>query len=111
MTTIESQPETLPKTVTESEELIQSGNNLADAVEWLKMGYMIVLWSNGYGNCYHVKSLTPSKIIYIDVGKMPDLMLEGEWPYYFVTAANAELIDVRDYDLSNLKVHQFRLGY
>lgn len=111
-------PETMTSTCSEKsqdimeEKLELSGNNLADAVKWLKNGDIVVLHIGTKGFFYHVTSLKPKKIIYIDVESMPDLTLDGEWPYYFIENAEATRLNssqLKDYDLKSLKRYNFVL--
>lgn len=76
-------------------ELRWTGNALRDLVDLLKMGDCVVL-KVGIGlHPYARPSIVDSspgtyRIVVVDISADPDLALEGEWPYYFVSGAGAE---------------------
>ena len=64
-----------------------SHNNLADVINWLKMGDIVMLHSNlQNGQVYHKnckenkESFDNKRLIWVNVSSMPSLLLEGEWP-------------------------------
>lgn len=71
-----------------------TGNSLKDIVGWLATGDMVILHTGtGEKKIYHNNDLPYNRKIYVDVSSMPDLMDEGEWPFYIKQSNVTELSD------------------
>lgn len=76
----------------------QTGNSLRDIIDWIKQGDFIILHHQGlYARYYHQCSEKSAKyrIIYINIINYPDLLNDGEWPWYIedegCTLCNCEI--------------------
>lgn len=66
-----------------------TNNSLADIINWLLLGDIVVLHSNGK-NCqiYHKnckdnnESFIDKRLIWVDVSSSPTLLYYDEWPWY-----------------------------
>ena len=91
-------------------------NQLKDIIDWLKIGDVVVLHHNNYnGHIYHnCMNLDPNiRYIFINVHRMPNLLNEGEWPWYIEQSYNKCICHKRNHILNNLidiennKVYRF----
>lgn len=72
-----------------------STNQLCDIIDWLKLGCIVTIY-NRYGKykIYHNKCLESNnnvsecQIICVNCETFPDLLEEGEWPYYIENYPN-----------------------
>ena len=65
-------------------EIIPTTNNLKDIVDWLKNGDIVCIHTKK-DFIYYSKNeceIMDQRLIYVDVQCTPDLLLDGEWPYY-----------------------------
>ena len=77
---------------TNPNDLVQTGNSLADVVAWLKLGHTVVIHdAEGYGKMYRMPKLKAIRKIYVDVSSFASLMDEGEWPWYIKDAGAEEI--------------------
>ena len=68
-------------------EIVITGNNLLDVINWLRNGYIICLHNSyNHGKIFYSKeqleTITNEEIIYIDIVNWPELIQNDEWPYY-----------------------------
>jgi hypothetical protein len=92
-------------------EIVITGNNLVDVINWLKEGYIICLHnsyrrSNFFYSKEQLESITNQEIIYIDVVNWPELIKSDEWPYYINEAG---FVVYKSTDLLPIKEHHFEL--
>jgi hypothetical protein len=72
-----------------------SGNSLANAINWLGLGDIVILHINNLNSdIYHVcadkdVNFDQIRVVKIDCVHWPDLPNEDEWPWYFESGANA----------------------
>ena len=78
---------------TNPNDLVQTGNSLADVVAWLKLGHTVIIHAKGYGKMYRMPGLKAIQKIYVNVSKFPSLLDEGEWPWYIEDAGAEEILN------------------
>jgi hypothetical protein len=97
-----------------------SGNSLGDVVDWVKMGYCVVLHSNGYqGRVYYqgdAKSIASLKVICLDVDERTNLLSEDEWPTSLKVAgipmASQDIQkQIFEHSVSPLECHSFAIRF
>lgn len=77
---------------------ITTNNMLADILQWLKLGDVVILHDKTYGQAYHVPTLPHNRKIYVNISDTPDAGLEGEWPWYMINKGGAVKLDTLNVD-------------
>lgn len=103
------QPETPENT--KSNDLVQTGNSLADIIAWLELGHTVVIHARGYGRMYRMPKLKAIRKIYVDVSTFASLLDEGEWPWYIKNAGAEEISDDNMFCYEETKVVSFSLPH
>jgi hypothetical protein len=75
---------------------ITTNNMLGDILGWLKLGDVVILHGKTHGQAYHVSALPYNRKIYINISEIPDVGLEGEWPWYIINKGGAVKLDTLD---------------
>jgi hypothetical protein len=72
--------------INELQNIKTTSNSLADAINWSKNGYVIVLNGGRYCNCYcRPEYFSSNKMIQIDLSdRWKCLMEDDEWPWYLL---------------------------
>lgn len=92
-------------------ELVITGNNLLDVINWLREGYIICLHNSNRHMIFfyskeQLESVTNEEIIYIDVVNWPELIKNDEWPYYINESG---FVVYKSTDVLPKKEHHFEL--
>ena len=70
--------------------IIVSTNTIKDIIDWLKKGNFVCIHTKNVYQYYFSKEtcdvIKGEKIIYVNVSTMPNLLLDGEWPWYIENA-------------------------
>lgn len=95
-------------------ELIVTNNSLSDIIQWLQKGYMVCLHTKETYKYYYSESETEkinndSLLIYINIIKLPDLLLEDEWPWYIFSEGFVRYNSVNVLQTDENKIHHFIL--
>ena len=95
-------------------ELLVTDNSLSDIIEWLKKGYMVCLHNKEtYKYYYNVSEKdtinNDSLLIYINIIKLPDLLLEDEWPWYILTEGFVRYNTIHVLQTDTNKIYNFIL--
>lgn len=101
------QPE--PTQNTKSNDLVHTGNSLADIIAWLKLGHTIIIHAEGYGKMYRMPDLKAIRKIYVDVSSFPSLLHEGEWPWYIKDAGAREIFNDDTFCYEETKIVSFSI--
>ena len=92
-------------------ELVQTGNNLLDIINWLKEGYIVCIHrSYRSGRMFYkersLETIVNEEIIYVDVEARPDLLDRDEWPAYI---KDAGFCKYKSTNVLPTKEHHFKL--
>lgn len=85
-------------------------NNLGDIVRFLEDGCIVCIHCEKKGIYYYSPTTCKHiKLIYIDVGYMPSLLDEGEWPWYIKDSGFTEYTETSILPTNKENIHHFRL--
>jgi len=81
---------------------IPTSNTLLDIINWLKTGDIVILHNNTKNQkAFQMPDLKLNRKIYVNVMHMPDLLHEGEWPWYILNAKAVEISNESEQQTEN----------
>jgi len=96
-------------------ELLVTNNSLNDIIGWLKKGYMVCLHNKEtYKYYYSVPEIKDdiyidTLLIYVNITKLPDLLLEDEWPWYILREGFVRYNSIHALPTNKNNIHHFVL--
>jgi hypothetical protein len=92
------------------EPLSLTNNNLGDILRFLQEGHIVCLHFDGKGKYYYSPTTCNwNTWVYVDIQKMPALLNDDEWPWYFLDAGNEEYTNDDIFTKERKQIYKLRL--